>query len=263
MSAAQVDVAALAGLKYGDLAKGGWGPRLRRRFGHYTPDDWYEATVCSLVTSQTDWLDVGCGRDLFPFNPAAARMLAARCRSLTGVDPSDNIDENTLLHHRAKCMLQDYVTDRRYDLITMRMVAEHITDPAVAVAALRRLLKPDGQVVIYTVYKFAPVSLIASWTPMSVHHAVKAVVWGAEEKDTFPTAYRMNTRAALARLFAAEGMQEMRFRRLDDTRSTSRWLLLNATELLMWRVFNLFGVPYPEHCLLGVYAPSTGNAHGP
>jgi 2-polyprenyl-3-methyl-5-hydroxy-6-metoxy-1,4-benzoquinol methylase len=257
------DIAALARLKYGDLAAGGWGPRLRSRFGYYTPDDWYEATVCALVTPQTDWLDVGCGRDLFPFNLPAARMLAARCRSLTGIDPSDNIDENTLLHDRAKCMLQDYVTDKRFDLITLRMVAEHITEPAVAIAALRHLLKPGGQVVIYTVYKYAPVSLIASLTPMSVHHAIKAIAWGAEEKDNFPTAYKMNTRSTLRLMFAQVGMTETQFYRLDDTRATSRWRLLNATELLLWRVFNMFGLAYPEHCLLGVYAPCKDTAQKP
>ncbi len=190
-------------------------------------------------------------------------MLAARCRSLTGVDPSDNIDENTLLHHRAKCMLQDYVTDRRYDLITMRMVAEHITDPAVAVAALRRLLKPDGQVVIYTVYKFAPVSLIASWDADVGAPCGEGRGVGGRGEGYFPDGVQDEYAGRAGAVVAAEGMQEMRFRRLDGHQVHQPWLLLNATELLMWRVFNLFGVPYPEHCLLGVYAPSTGNAHGP
>ena len=253
MANAPPDVAALAALKYGDLSRCGWAPRLRDRFGYFTPDEWYEATLFDLVTPETDWLDVGCGRDLFPSNMPAATLLAARCRSLTGIDPSDNIDENPLLHHRAKCMLEEYVTDQRYDLITMRMVAEHIADPQGAVAALRRLLKPGGQVVIYTVYKFAPVSVISTLTPMWVHHAVKSVMWEADEKDTFPTEYKMNTRATLRRQFAAAGMVETLFRPLDDTRVTSRFRSLNTLELLAWRALHACGIVYPEHCLLGVY----------
>jgi 2-polyprenyl-3-methyl-5-hydroxy-6-metoxy-1,4-benzoquinol methylase len=247
------DVAALAALKYGDLAHGGWAPRLRARFGYYTPDDWYEAHVWGLITSETDWLDVGCGRALFPSNAAAARVLAARCKSLTGLDPSDNIDDNPFLHHRAKCMLENFHPGRQYDLITMRMVAEHVADPAAAVAALARLTRPGGRVVIYTVNKWSPVSLVSAVTPMSVHHAVKSVLWGGEARDNFPTEYKMNTRATLRDLFSRAGFSEQHFAYLCDTRVTGRWRAANFVELALWRLLRAVGLTYPENCLLGVY----------
>ena len=253
MTLPAIDLPALAALKYGDLAAGGWAPRLRHRFGYYTPDDWYEACVWALVTPETDWLDVGCGRALFPSNWPAARVLAARSKSLTGLDPSDNIDENPLVQHRAKCMLEEFETDRRFDLITLRMVAEHIAKPESAVAALAGLLKPGGRVVIYTVNKWSPVSLVSAATPMSVHHAVKSVLWGGEEKDTFPTEYRMNTRATLRGLFGAAGFSEEHFTYLSDTRSSGGYRWANAIELSLWRVCDAVGVPYPENCLLGIY----------
>ena len=131
----------LMALKYGPPEKRGWGPRLRDRFHYRTPDDWYEATVFDLVTSETVWLDVGCGRDLFPSNPAAAHVLASRCRLLVGLDPSDNIDENPFVHERAKCQLEDFETDRKFDLITLRMVAEHIRDPQKVARVLSRAHK--------------------------------------------------------------------------------------------------------------------------
>src|SRR4028119_1955916 len=68
MLATQDQVSALSAIKYGNLEDAGWGPRLRDRMGYFTPDDWYEATVWNLVGPTTDWLDVGCGRDLFPSN---------------------------------------------------------------------------------------------------------------------------------------------------------------------------------------------------
>ena len=80
--------------KYGPAEAQGWGPRMRAGFGHATPDDWYEASLDALVTPATRWLDVGCGRDLFPSNAATARRLAARCARLVGIDPDDNIDDN-------------------------------------------------------------------------------------------------------------------------------------------------------------------------
>jgi 2-polyprenyl-3-methyl-5-hydroxy-6-metoxy-1,4-benzoquinol methylase len=247
------DLAALAALKYGDLAQGGWAPRLRHRFGYYTPDDWYEACVWGLAGPETDWLDVGCGRAPFPSNDAAARLLAERCRSLTGLDPSDNIDDNPFLHHRAKCMLEEFRPARQFDLVTLRMVAEHVTDPAASVAALAQLTRPGGHVVIYTVNKWSPVSLVSAVTPMPVHHAVKSVLWGGEERDTFPTSYKMNTRKTLRRLFEGAGFLEARFAYLSDTRVSGRWRAANTVELVAWRVLRGVGVTYPENCLLGVY----------
>src|SRR3954471_734310 len=75
----------------------GWSPKLRSQFGYYTPDEWYEATLFCLVDEKTDWLDVGCGHDLFPSNPKLADVLSARCYSLMGVDPDDAIRRNRWL----------------------------------------------------------------------------------------------------------------------------------------------------------------------
>ena len=79
-------------------------------------------------------------------------------------------------------MLQDYRTDRQFDLVTLRMVAEHIEHPAAAMAALSRLVRPGGLVVIYTVAKFSPASLVAAVTPMSFHHVAKRALWGGRRR---------------------------------------------------------------------------------
>ena len=89
-------------LKYGDPATG-WGPQMRMRAGYFNPDDHYEALVAGLVRPQTVWLDVGCGRDIFPSNRALARLLADRCRRLVGFDPDVTIEENPFIHERRGC----------------------------------------------------------------------------------------------------------------------------------------------------------------
>jgi 2-polyprenyl-3-methyl-5-hydroxy-6-metoxy-1,4-benzoquinol methylase len=231
----------------------GWSPLLRQRFGYFTPDEWYEATLSCLVGPETTWLDVGCGRSILPANPPLSARLAARARLVVGLDPSDNIDSNTEVHERAKCLLEDYHTDRRFDLLTMRMVAEHITDPEAAVAALARLAKPGGRVVVYTVSRWSPASILAAATPMAVHHWLKRVLWRASPQNTFPTAYRMNTRATLARQFAAGGFAEEQFHYLDDCRSLARWRLTATLELALWRALRGLGLRYPELCLLAIY----------
>lgn len=240
-------------LKFDAAGSLGWSPRMRRRFGYFTPDEWYEASLLRLVGSGTDWLDVGCGRDLFPSNKPLAALLSSRARTLVGLDPSDNIEMNELVHERAKCMLEEYETDRRFDVISLRMVAEHIADPTSAVAALGRLTRTAGRVVVYTVSKWSPVSLVAAATPLAVHHALKGALWKVSPEDTFPTTYHMNTRKALRQLFMAGGFVEESFRYMDDCRGMSWSPLTMMLELSAWRTLRAIGLRYPEICLLGIY----------
>ncbi len=195
---ALLEVARLRTPKSGVL---GWGPALLARFGYHTPDEWYEAALTSLVREDTDWLDVGCGWRLLPQNQRLAELLAARCRFVAGVDPDPSIERNPLLDEKHRCRLEDLDTDRRYSLISLRMVAEHIANPDAAVAVLGRLATDGGLVVVYTVHKWAPVSLAAAATPMWLHHLAKRFLWGANPSDTFPTVFRLNTRRRLAQIF--------------------------------------------------------------
>ena len=247
------DLHALFARKYGAGPALGRGPRMRLRFHYFTPDDMYEATVARLVTPGCAWLDVGCGRDLLPGNEPLARELAARCGRLTGVDPSDNIEENPLLHERAKVPFEDFQSSQRFDLVTFRMVVEHVERPAAVMEALVRLVKPGGRVVVYTVNKWSPVPVVARVVPFQAHHAFKAFLWRTEERDTFPVAYVMNTRGQLKRLFHGAGFEEMRFSYLDDCRTFARFPILNRAELTLRTLLRKCALPYPENCLLGVY----------
>jgi 2-polyprenyl-3-methyl-5-hydroxy-6-metoxy-1,4-benzoquinol methylase len=243
--------------KYGPLERLGRGPRARLRFRYFNPDDIYEATLSSLINTKTNWLDVGCGRQIFPYNLRTATVLAQRCRLLVGVDPSDNIDGNELVHERYKGLIEDYHTDRQFDLITIRMVAEHITSPSAAVSAFSRLIKPGGRVVVYTVFRWSPVTVLSGATPMYLHYFLKRLFWGAEERDTFPVAYLMNTRKKLKTVFQSGGFQEEQFSYLDDCRTLGRWKLTLMAELCVWRLLNSLGLHYPEVCILGIYRRHT------
>jgi SAM-dependent methyltransferase len=256
LSTARQNLPFVLRVKYGAPEQMGPAPRLRQRFGYSSPDDWYEAAVFGLVSGTTTWLDVGCGRNVFPSNRAAAKLLSERCRLLVGLDPSDNIRANDMVHEHVQSPLADYVTDRRFDLLTLRMVAEHITDPVAAVGALARLTAAGGRVVVYTVNKWAPATMVSAITPFWLHVAAKRVLWQTDERDTFPTAYRMNTRGQLKRLFAAGGFQEESFQYLDDCQSFGRFGLLSRLELLAWKGLRSIGLRYPESCILAVFRKS-------
>jgi len=238
--------------KYGYMDELGWGPKQRLSQGYFTPDDIYEATVSELISSETRWLDVGCGRELFPGNPGLGYELANRCRRLAGLDPSDNIDQNPFLHDRFKMTLEDFAAPQLFDLITLRMVAEHISNPGDAVKILSKAVKPGGRVVILTVYRWSPIPIVSSILPFALHHKLKKVFWQTEERDTFPTEYLMNTRGHLERWLESE-FEEEQFTYVDDCRTLGRWQLLNSAELHVWKLLNNVGLHYPEVCLLGIY----------
>jgi hypothetical protein len=86
-----------------------------------------------------------------------------------------------------------------------------------------------------------------------VHHPIKQLVWGGEERDTFPVCYRMNTRRALRWVFESAGFQERGFQKLDDLSAFGRFRWLNFGELCAWRLLKSLGFHYPENCLLGIY----------
>lgn len=240
-------------LKYGALDKTGWGPRTRWRAGHFNPDDHYEAVVEQLVTDKSRWLDVGCGRHLFPSNEPLAELLSARCKLLVGVDPDPTLAENPFVHEKVEIPIQEFWSKTPFDLVTMRMVAEHVARPFELAQTLSRCTVPGEHVVVYTVNRWSPVPLFTSVVPFALHHPIKHLFWQAESKDTFPTHFQMNTRKTLAKIFASCGFAEAYFKYLDDCRTTGGYLTLQKVELGMWRALRTLGLRYPENCLLGVY----------
>ncbi|MGH2550627.1 MAG: hypothetical protein ACRDHN_14630, partial [Thermomicrobiales bacterium] len=111
--------------KYRRFTTLGWGPRMRLDFGYFTPDDHYEALVGKLLKQGDDWCDVGCGRNIFPENPELAQQYASRCGHVFGIDPDDNVRENRFLHSHFQGLVEDCPIERQFNLVTLRMVAEH------------------------------------------------------------------------------------------------------------------------------------------
>ena len=256
MNISPTELLAMYEMKFGPSASAGPVHRRWLRAGYFSPNDYYEAALDQLVKPGCSWLDVGGGTTLFPRNPDLSRRLADRCRRLVGVDPSPNIHENPYIHERVQALIEDYKTDEPFDLLTLRMVVEHISHPNDALAAMARLVRPGGRVVIYTVNKYAPTSIAAWVIPFWLHHPVKKVIWHSRAEDTFPVVYRMNTRRTLNDLATAHGFCEEWFARLDDCRLFFRVPILGRLELATWRAGRMLGLRHPESCLMGVYRRS-------
>ena len=247
------DMNAFAWKRQGDPKNHGWRVRMHHRFGYFSSQKWYEAVVDRLVTDDSKWLDVGGGKTVFPYNKKLSEELASRCDLLVGVDPSDNIRENTIVHKQVHSTIEDFDSETGFDLATLRMVAEHIDSPRPAVQSLARLIKPGGHVVIYTPNRWAPVSLAASVIPNRWHSFFTRILWNTKDEDVFPTRYKMNTRKQLRSHFLEEGFDEANFRYLSNCSTFQRFRVTCFGELCAWRTLRLLGITYPENDLLGIY----------
>lgn len=240
-------------LKYGHPSTTGPTPRRRLAYGYYPADDIYEGVVHELLTIDTKWLDVGGGRFIFPNNDSLSKILAEKCKRLVSVDPSVNILENPYAHEKNMCMIEDFHTKDKFDLVTFRMVAEHIKNPVDVLLRLKYLVSSNGVVVIYTPNKFCATSMLAYFVTDSLKFKVKKFFFGGEKKDTFPVVNKMNTRKQLEKLLTDHGFKEDMFFYLDDLSIFNRFQTLNLIEILVWKIFKALGFIYPENNLLGVY----------
>lgn len=239
-------------VKYYRQGEPGWSPRMRLSFDYFPPDDYYEAVVAKLVSPGSHWADIGCGRDIFPQHPELAAQLSSRAAYVYGIDPDPNIKENKFIADGFMGPVEDCDTARTFDVVTMRMVAEHIVNPDRAIGRIVQLLKPGGKLVIYTPYKWAPMSVIATIVPFKLHHPLKRLIWDAQARDTFPTAYKLNTRKDLHHYAGRHGLKVAYLRLLDDCSVLARYRSLNWLELSMRRILNRFSLGYFERCILVV-----------
>ncbi len=229
-------------------------PKLWRRMRYHVPEVYYEALLAKLIHAGVAWLDVGAGCSPLPGNPSLGAELAERCGLMVGLDPDRAVLQNSYAHRKVHCKIEDFHTDEKFDVVTMRMVAEHIDRPHDVLRSLASLTKKGGHVVVYTVNRWSPVSLVSWLVPFQLHYPAKKLLWDVSSgKGTFPVSYQMNTRGALKGLFRSHGFQEAYFAYLGDCRTFFRFALLHFAEVLTWRVLQTAGVVYPENCLLGVY----------
>jgi SAM-dependent methyltransferase len=147
-------------------------------------------------------LDAGCGR--------RTRLADHRDRiaELVGVDvDADAGAENAALDRFVAADLCAPLPfdDAVFDLVYANFVVEHLDAPAAAFREWRRLLRPDGALVLLTSNRANPALAIAGAVPESAKTAIKRAGAGVAERDVIPTRYRANTPGRLDALLAGAG----------------------------------------------------------
>ncbi len=168
--------------------------RLKDRF--YTdaehPYRVLERRIEQLLEPGSVLLDAGCGRSV----PLLRKYLGKADR-LIGVDVVEFTDVPSGIEtHRADLSGMP-IEPASVDLVASRSVFEHLTDPAAVYGEFSRILRPGGAVVFLTANMWDYGTLFARLVPNQFHAGIVRRVEGRAEEDTFPTAYRTNTRHAV------------------------------------------------------------------
>jgi SAM-dependent methyltransferase len=179
--------------------------KLRDRFYRDAdhPYRLFERRVESLIGPDTRvLLDAGCGRTV-----PVLRKFQGKVGHLIGVElvPFTDVPPGIETHNADLGALP--LADASVDLIMSRSVFEHLTDPESVYRELARVLRPGGRIVFLTANLWDYGTQVARLVPNRLHGKVVKAVEGRAEEDTFPTAYKTNTRADVDRLARRCGLR--------------------------------------------------------
>lgn len=211
--------------------------------------------VRALVGPDDVVLDLGAGRGCFVEDPVEhrreLRRLRGRVGALVGVDVDPVVTTNPTLD-RAHVIGPDGflpLPDASVDAVVADFVLEHVRYPARTAAELTRVLRVGGWICARTPNRWGSIALPARLVPDRLHCRVLARVQpGKQERDTFPTAYRMNTAADLRRWFPETSFRHCSYTHDSEPayvgRSVLAWSAFRAVAAItppplrsMWMVF--------------------------
>lgn len=187
-----------------------------RRFGGFSRWDGTLAflnRVHALLPDAGTVLDIGCGRGEASEDRCAWRRkladLRAPGRHVVGIDVDPAGRANPIIDE-FRPIAADFrwpVEDASVDCAVARSVLEHVPDPGAFFSELVRVLRPGGVFCAHTPNRWGYPALGASLVPNRLHAKVLGSMQAdRQERDVFPTLYRMNTGRALRRLAVRHGL---------------------------------------------------------
>lgn len=172
----------------------------------------YEDLVVAHLTPTAQVLDLGCGRG------GVMERLHPRAGFVAGLDP----DLGSLHQHRAAALALacgragalPYASGT-FDLVCCSWVLEHLSNPALVLAEIARVLVPGGHFVFLTPnarHALLVFNQALRWT----RGRLVGRFYDRPQADTFPAFYRANTSAQIERLARAAGLEQVSFRFVGD-----------------------------------------------
>jgi len=182
------------------------------RPGHKDSVALYAELVGRHITPHARVLDAGCGRG------GVIELYWKKVKQAVGLDA----DLPSLREHRCLEQLVEGdltwlpFTAACFDLILCSWLMEHLATPDVVFAELARVLSPGGHLVLVTPNAWNYVTLVQRVVPGRLQEWLARRIYGREGKDTFPLAYRANTKGSLDAKFRRVGLLNEKFHFVGD-----------------------------------------------
>lgn len=143
-------------------------------------------------------------RELVDLHPKAARVIGVDVDRSVRENPT--VDESHVIAPGARLPLED----GSIDLVLADHTFEHITDPAPVAAELGRVVRAGGWICARTPNRKGYIALAARAVPNGLHARVlRRLQADREDRDVFPTAYRLNTRNDITTYFPADRFEQI------------------------------------------------------
>ena len=194
---------------------------------------------------ETQWLDIGCGRRLFPdWMPRGAEeqsSLRDRLKGIYGLDPDfSSLRDNRFVQFPVSGDSSALpFANSSFDLLTANMVVEHVAKPDLLLSEASRVLKPNGLFLFHTPNTLSYATLLARLVPEGLKTRLVGFFEGRKEEDVFPTLYRMNTPSKVEQLSRQAGLHLSELMPVESSAQTVMLGPLVVLELGWIRILRL------------------------
>jgi SAM-dependent methyltransferase len=200
------------------------------------PQRVYLEQITRVLNRQMRWLDLGCGRQLVPWWLPGRAELEAEMKSsvqwLVGIDSDfDALRDNDSCQLRLKAdgaVLP--FADGVFDLVTSNMVFEHLEQPGEILFEIRRVLRPNGRLIVLTPNWLDIVTIVARLVPNRLHPAMVSHLEFRGKADVYPTHFRFNRPRTVDRLLHEAGFKDCSIEQLDHPDTYSHVPLIAPIE---------------------------------
>jgi SAM-dependent methyltransferase len=205
----------------------------------------YLELLKTRLARDTRWLDIGCGRRLFPeWMPEADKeqaIVQSSVEAIFGLDPDiASLRDNRFVRYRVVGDSSSLpFADGSFDLLTANMVVEHVAQPQALLLEVSRVLKPQGIFLFHTPNALSYATLMAGLVPEGLKIWLISFFEARKAEDVFPTFYRMNTPRRIVEFSRSSGLDVVELIRVESSAQAIMLGPLVVFELLWIRLLRL------------------------
>jgi SAM-dependent methyltransferase len=205
--------------------------------------------VNAIVQKDMSILDFGAGRGKWAETESGYKLalttLRGKCREVIGADVDDAVLDNPLVDRGIIINPGKRLPfkDNSFDLVLSWAVLEHIDDPDFVAAELDRILKPGGWICAVTPAKWSYFAIGARLVPNRYHANFMSALVGSkrQEKDVFPTVYKLNTLREIDRFFPRSRFENLSYyQNGPPAYHGNRLFIARLWKLWMWLLPRMF-----------------------